>query len=451
MRNVQLIAVFIIGLLFLSCGTDPVTPPGNDSRYEQYGTPIASIPLIENIVMYEVNIRAFPNGNLQGVTERIDEIAALGVNVIWLMPIHPIGQINSVNSPYSVQDYKKVGSEYGTLDDLRALTDAAHARDIIVILDWVANHTAWDHPWISNADWYTQDGNGNIIHPPGTNWQDVADLDFGHPEMRLAMIDAMTYWVYEANVDGFRCDAADFVPFDFWEQALDSLTDLPGRNLLFLAEGARGDHFDAGFHLDFGWDWYGRVKGVFSGQPATGLFTTHQSEYSQIPAGRHKLRFTTNHDESAWDATPMTLFNGADGALAASVITTFMGGVPLIYGSQEVGRTANLPFFSNDPIDWNAHPDLRLAYEELMDVYTSSIVARRGTVTDHSTEDVACFSRSYLAEEMLVIVNVRGQSRQFAVPAQLQGGGWKNAFTDMPVAVDAQIALDGYGFLILVR
>ena len=195
--------------------TQPIT------GYQQYSTPFNSIPKTENIVLYEVNLRAFSSaGNLQGVIDRLDNIRSLGVNVIWLMPIHPQGQLNGVGSPYAVRDYKAVGSEYGTLQDLRRLTTLAHERGMAVIMDWVANHTAWDNPWIRNRDWYTQNNSGTIIHPAGTNWQDVADLNYAKADMRQAMIDAMQYWVLEANIDGFRCDYADGVPAFFLERGI---------------------------------------------------------------------------------------------------------------------------------------------------------------------------------------------------------------------------------------
>ncbi len=220
----------------------------NPLPYTDPDAPFAGVPATSDIAMYEINLRAFSaGGTFQGILPRLDSIKKLGINVIWLMPIYPIGQkkmIPPMGSPYSVKNYLEVNPELGTLDDLKNLVRESHKRGMAVILDWVANHTAWDNPWIENKSWYTQDGNGIIISPPGTNWLDVADLNYENDEMRTAMISAMKYWILNANVDGFRCDAADFVPFDFWKQAIDSLNKLPGRKLILLAEGARSDHFD---------------------------------------------------------------------------------------------------------------------------------------------------------------------------------------------------------------
>jgi glycosidase len=450
----QLLLFVFIFTFLLSCKKEEdvpiVAPPVvTDSSYKQYGTPFDNIPLTRDIIMYEVNLRAFStSGDIQGVINRLDQIKALGVNVIWIMPIHPIGEINAVNSPYSVKDFKAVSSEYGSLDDLRNLTDEAHAKNMAVIMDWVANHTAWDNEWINNESWYTQDGNGNIVHPPGTNWLDVADLNFANDTMRAAMIDAMKYWALEANVDGFRCDYADGVPFDFWEQAIDTIESIPNRDFVFLAEGNRSDHFDAGFDLNFSWDSYGKTKAVFDGQAASGLFSTHTSEYNSIPEGKHKLRFTTNHDESAWDSTPMVLFNGKEGAMAASVTSIFIGGVPLIYTGQEVGRLENVPFFSNAPINWDDNPDMLISYQEILNFYSQSELAKKGSNYYFPQTDVVCFKKILNSDELLMIVNVRNNPVNFSIPSSLIGTNWTNALTNATINFQTSLQLENYEYLI---
>lgn len=458
MKMISVRHLLFAGILLLAfaCEKDPappvINPPDPPDTYEQYGTPFDEVPSNDNMVMYEVNLRAFSQeGDLQGVIARLDEIKALGVNVIWLMPIHPIGAVNSVNSPYCVKDYKAVSAEYGNLESLRALTTAAHARGMTVIMDWIANHTSWDNPWITHRSWYTQDGNGNIIHPAGTNWQDVADLNFNTSAMRLAMIDAMRYWVLEANVDGYRCDYADGVPFDFWKQAIDSLHAIPNRNLILLAEGSRADHFNAGFDLNYAWDFYGAIKNAFSGQSAKGVFTTHTNEYNGVPAGKHLLRFTTNHDQSAWESTPMVLFNGKQGALAASVATIFLEGVPLFYTGQEVGRVNTVPFFSNDPINWNGNPDMLQAYKDMMGFYSQSDVARRGTNTDHSTNETIMFTKTLDAEQLLVLVNTHNAVVQTTVPDELANLSWTDALTGDTLQFGATVQMTNYQYIIARR
>jgi glycosidase len=443
-------------MLSFSCNKETSRPdpvvPADTLTYEQYGVPFEEVAEAADVIMYEVNLRALsPAPNLQGVIDKLDHIRSLGVNVLWLMPIYPIGTVNSVNSPYSVKDYKAVNPELGDLEDLRRLTDGAHARGMAVILDWVANHTAWDHPWISNKDWYTQDANGNIIHPPGTNWLDVADLNFSNQDMRNAMIDAMKYWLYEANVDGFRCDYADGVPQDFWKQAWDEIGAIPDRNFVLFAEGSRKDHFSAGFQLAFGWEFYGALKQVYNGQPVSRIFTAHANEYQNTANGKHWIRFTTNHDESAWDASPVSIFKGIDGALAASVVTIFTGGAPLIYGSQEVGTPHTIPFFSTSAIDWNANPAMLAAYRQLLQFYAASSASKYGELTVFPHNDVAAFSKKYLTEEVLVLVNLRSTPNNFVFPAALQGSQWVDVFTGNTIDLDESLALQAWEYLILER
>jgi len=437
----------LLFVLVVSCRkdfnpSDVITPGPPDG-------PFAGVPNTKDIIMYEINERAFSqSGDFEGITQRIDSIKALSVNVIWLMPIHPIGEINTVNSPYCVKDYLAINPEYGNLDDLKNLVKEAHKRDIAVIMDWVANHTAWDNPWITNTSWYTQ-VNGEIVHPPGTNWQDVADLNFSNAEMRLAMISAMRYWINDVLIDGFRCDAADMVPFSFWKQAIDSLEAIPDRKLILVAEGARADHFTAGFQLNYAWDFYNQLKNVFDGQGAGGLFITHNTEYNGIPAGKHKLRFTTNHDESAWDATPITLFNGENGAIAASVIAINLGGIPLIYSSQEVGRVNTLPFFSNSPIDWTLHPGMLSTYKQLLAYHSQSETVKTGNLTTYPNDQIAVFIKSSAEEDVLFLVNVRNVVVNYSPPADIQNKLWVDVFSNEPVSLAGEYTFDPYSYLIL--
>ncbi len=452
--TIQLILAFsIIG--FVSCQKDdaePDTPTNNDdeSKYTQYGTPFEDVPEKDDVIMYEVNLRAFSDdGDLQGVIDKLDHIQDLSVNVIWLMPIYPDGEVNSVNSPYCVRNYKAVGSEYGTLDDLRELTDEAHARGMAVILDWVANHTSWDNEWIENIYWYTRDDDGNIISPEGTNWTDVADLNYSNTYMMDTMVDAMMYWVYEANIDGFRCDYADGVPYGFWKRAWDTITSVPNRDFIFFAEGERDDHFDAGFDLNFGWGFYSSVLGVFEGDPVSDIFSAYTNEYNNLEEGKNWLHFTTNHDMSAWDGSPLSFFDGIDGALAASAVTIFTGGVPLIYGSQEVGTANTVPFFSNSTINWNSNPDMLEAYKKMFQFYSESNAARNGDNTYYPDNDIACFKKSYNNDDVVIIINMRNTAINYTVPTEINNKSWIDVMTQSNITLSGQLSLDPYEFYIL--
>ncbi|MFZ1705154.1 MAG: alpha-amylase family glycosyl hydrolase [Saprospiraceae bacterium] len=451
---VQKFLSLIVSLLLIwSCQKDQNVPNNIPSKYDQYGTPFTKMPNMDQAVMYEINLRAFSQGgDIQGITDRLSDLKALGVNIIWLMPIFEQGIERSINSPYSIKNYKTVSSEYGSLEDLRLLTTKAHEMGMAVILDWVANHTSWDHDWITeHSDWYSKDAQGNIIIPPGTNWSDVADLNFSVDAMKKEMYDALSYWVLEANIDGYRCDHADGVPYSFWQETIMELNKIPNRNLFFLAEGSRKDHFTAGFHLIYDWNFYTAAKNVWNSSSSNLLYNTHLSEYTNIPVGKCKLRFTTNHDESAWDASPITLFKGKSGALAASVATIFSGAVPLMYSGQEVGRAGTTPFFSKSPILWSANEDMLTTYRSLFALRASSSVLRKGVLINHVVNnDVLVWEKTLDNESALILINVRNKNIEVNLQPNLTGS-YKNALTNLDEMIELSFNLKPYEFRILVR
>lgn len=368
------------------------------------------------------------------------------------MPIYPIGVTNSFGSPYCVKDYRSVRTSLGTMQDFKTLVATAHQKGIAVILDWVANHTSWDNAWITqNPSWYSQNSSGTIIHPAGTNWNDVADLNFNNASMRLAMIDAMKFWVTETNIDGFRCDAADFVPYDFWVQANNALNAIPNKNLILLAEGNRTDHFSAGFQMNFAWDYLETEKNVFgpNQNSVANLFTTNTNEYVAVPIGKKKLRFTTNHDESN-HATPIAVYGGKNGAIAASVIAIYLQGVPLLYSGQEVGVSSPSTYNGSNTINWSDNPDMLLSYTNLLNFYSSSTTAKTGTLTNFSNTNVAVFQKSTTSQKVLVIVNSRSSSQSVMLPSELQGN-WTNALTNDAASLSASLSLTSFQYLILKK
>ena len=388
---------------------------------QQQATKTYAVPAPEDVVMYQVNPRVFAaESSFNAVAGQLDSIKQLGVNVVWLMPINEVGKEKSVNSPYCVKDYKAVNPEFGTLDDFKHLVQQCHAKGMSIIIDWVPNHTSWDNAWIINKDWYTQDENGNIISPPGTGWLDVADLNFDNQEMRLAMIDAMKFWVNETGIDGFRCDAVDFVPFDFLKQAVDSLRAMP-QPLLLLAEGKRKDHFDAGFDINYAWDFLETVRDVFlKDSSAVEILDVNRAEYDTIPTGKVKLRFTTNHDETM-KMSPIEEFNGERGSMAAFVATTYLHGGALIYGSQEVGYPHRIDFFRYVPVDWSSNNALRKEYEKLMQLYNEYPAIRKGSLITYPDEDVLVFEKYDEKDRFLILVNVRNSKKEIDCPEP-----WKN-------------------------
>ena len=416
----------------------------------QFGTPLQQIPSTEDVVMYEINIGAFSkNGNFSGIADRLDSIKSLGINTIWLMPIYPLGKVKSFGSPYCVMNYREVNPNFGTLNDLQNLVSQAHSRNMAVILDWVGNHTSWDNLWMVNKSWYSQDAGGNIISPAGTNWTDVADLNFDNAEMRQAMISAMKYWTLHANIDGFRCDAADYVPFDFWKQAIDSLHAMKSRNLILLAEGSRNDHFTAGFQMNYAWDFLATLKNVFVNKNNTSaIFSTNTAENAVLSGTQRKLRFTTNHDESG-TITPVELFGGKKGALAASVVAICLQGVPLIYCGQEAGVSSPLTYSTQKPINWTLNLDMTSAYKRLLGFYNSSAALRKGTLQTFGNNDVLVFSKKYLNENVLIMVNTRNQIIDYPVPGSLVSTTWTNVLNNGSYYLPSSVILDPFQYLIL--
>ncbi|MBQ9577353.1 MAG: alpha-glucosidase C-terminal domain-containing protein, partial [Muribaculaceae bacterium] len=360
----------------------------------------------------------------------------------------------SKNSPYSVRDYKAIAPEYGTVDDLRMLVESCHERGMGVILDWVANHTAWDNVWLQqHPDWYTHDENGNIIYPPGTDWTDVADLNYENKDMRAAMIDAMCYWVDSVGVDGFRCDVADQVPADFWKECIKTLraTAKP-RNLIMLAEGAKPDNFIAGFDLNYAWDFMRAINQVMAEGAKAGLLaTTDKNEYRDLEPGKYKLRFTTNHDE-ATKASPIKQYGGVRGSMAAFVATTMLHGGMLIYGSQEVGYPEPINFFKYVPVNWNANPSLRNEYKKLISIYNNHPSLRSSgkvTIYDDNQNNVLCLDRVLNNDNVLVMVNLRNESHSIEVPGMWRNRQVVNLMTSDEIQLGSVISLDPYEYMII--
>ena len=458
--------ILLCAVLFFSCSkssvpattttttTTTIIPPAGNF-YVQYGTPFNNVPDRQDVAIYQVNMRAFSaTGNFAGVIARLDSIKALGINTVYLMPIFPVGNLNSVNSPYCVKDYTAVSTEFGTLTDLRALVDGAHNRNMCVILDWVANHTAWDNPWIyAHRDWYLQDGSGNILSPPGTGWNDVAQLNFSNAGMRVEMIKYMKQWVYNANVDGFRCDYADGPPADFWQQAIDTMRNISTHKLLLLAEGNRSSNYSVGFDFNFGFSFYGILKGIYSSnQSVQTIDALNTSEYNTASNGQQIVRYTSNHDVNGSDGTPLVLFGGATGSMGAFVIAAYMKGVPMIYNGQEVGTPYRLVFpFTGADIDWSLNPSMKEEYKRIMAFRNSSIALRRANPASYSSADICAFTKTSGTDNVFVAVNTRNAVINYVLPAAVANATWTDAMSGAVVNLNTQITLQAYGYIVFKK
>jgi len=449
-------------LVLLSCSKShpvspvtPVTPPpttaiASDTLPAQYGTPFTGVPDPRDVTIYQVNMRAFSSThNLQGVINRLDSIKALGVNVIYLMPVYPVGVYKSVNSPYCIRSLDSVGTEFGTLTDLRNLVDGAHSRNMAVILDWVVNQTSWDHPWITqHPSWYLQNGSGVI--QPLTGYTDVAALNFANDSMRSAMIFAMKSWVYRANVDGFRCDFADNPPIDFWQQTIDTLRNITAHHLLLLAEGTRSANYGAGFDYNFGFTFYGNLLPIIQGSSVTLIDNANASEFVGTTGSQAIVRYLTNHDVDGSDGAPVTRLGGIPAANAAFVVVAYMKGVPFVYnGTEEAFPTAIVFPFTTVTINWGINPGVTTFYQQVIAFRDSSVAIRRGTLTSYDNNDVFAFTKTAGDSSVLVLVNLRNSAITYPVPAALQNTSWTDAFAGTAVTVGTQVSLTPYQYMVL--
>lgn len=419
----------------------------------QYGRPFAGVPESQNATIYQVNLRGFSQaGDFRGVRARLDSIKALGVNVLYLMPIYPIGKVRAVDSPFAVRDYTAVNPEFGTLADLRALVDAAHARGLAVMLDWVGNHTSWDHAWIqAHPDWYVHDANGRIVNPIPA-WKDIAQLNFQSPQLRAAMTNALRYWVFRANIDGYRFDYADGPPQEFFAGALANLRSIPGHKLLFLAEGDKKKYFfQTGFQLDYDFPFIQVMRRdiLAHGKSAKLLDSLNAAEYRNAPPAARMVRYTSNHDINSSEGPPQEMFRGERGAMATFVVAAYMRAVPMIYNGQEVGYAQRVPFMGpRKAIDWTPNPALTREYKQLIRLRNGSEALRNGQLATYSSDDVCAFTKTLGGEQVLVLANLRNAAVAYQLPAALGGTAWQNALAGPAPAPGRAFTLQPYQYVV---
>jgi glycosidase len=361
--------------------------------------------------IYEIFPRDFSAaGNFRGVTARLDDLQALGVNILWIMPIHPIGEKGrkgDYGSPYSIRDYYAVNPDYGTLQDFQALVAGAHQRGMKVIMDVVANHTAWDSVMMKHPDFYKQNAQGQVI-PPVPEWTDVAGLNYQNRDLRKYMIAMLKYWIQTADVDGFRCDVAYAVPTDFWEQARAELTRVKP-DLMMLAEASKPELLTNAFDLDYSWPLLATLDNVLRHDaPASDLRQTWKESLDQFPRGALHLRISDDHDEARAVAR-----YGVDGALAASALMFTLDGVPMLYNGMEVGdatESGDPALFYKLPIFWHPRerPPLRSIYHDLIELRRQYPALTSGQLIWLNNTDpakVISFMRQDDKDEFVVVIN----------------------------------------------
>lgn len=331
-------------------------------------------------VMYEVNLRQYSeSGTFEAFEKDIPRLREMGVDILWFMPIHPIGVKNrkgTMGSYYSIQDYKAVNPEFGDVEDFKRVVEKAHQVGMKVIIDWVANHSAWDANWINeHPEYYTKDSAGNII-PPNPDWSDVADLNYDNEGLRSAMIDAMKFWVETCDIDGFRCDVAGEVPMDFWDTAIGELRSI--KEVFMLAEWDE-PKMHSSFNVTYGWGYHHTLMEIGKGHYNIDSLRTYlENDLERYPDDAIRLRFNTNHDENSWKGTEEDLF----GPLSYNfqVLAYTAPGMPLLYSGQESGLDKQLEFFEKDVIDWKDYgqADFLSSLADLKHTYDVLLAADQG-------------------------------------------------------------------------
>lgn len=413
---------------------------------------------VRRAALYEVFVQDFSQaGNFRGVQEGLHRIRDAGANVIWLMPVHPIGvagRKGELGSPYAAKDFKAINPSYGTAADLKALVQAAHAESLKVILDWVPDHTSPDHPWVKeHPDWYFRDAKGQPSVPRDesgnlTDWTDVRQLDYGSADLRKAMTETMQWWLREYDLDGFRVDVAGFVPHAYWREALPALRASVKRPILLLAEWGTHEMHRSGFDLSYSWDSYKRLKGVWQGDSAAAWVRNEVADLDSMPKGGMRLRFTTNHDETAWDKTPVAIFGKGAGARAAYVAAALMPGRPLLYNGQEVESPQQLPLFSRMLVEWNqpGADSARAFYQRVLRLSRTQPALRTpdlALVQTTRPKDVIAYRRG----DVVVLVNPRDQAVRFTVKG-VKLAGLRDLLGGMPVPGNS-VTLPAHGVLVL--
>ena len=431
----------------VACGSDnddptPVTPgapvTGGDEKVEPASTEI----------IYEANPRFFAkNDALKDIENQLPRIAGMGCDVLWLMPIFEPGEVKSVGSPYCIKDYKKINPKFGTDADLKSLIGKAHSMGMKVILDWVANHTSFDNVWTnSNPERYKKDANGNIAAT--SSWGDVAQLDYSSASTVEGMIDAMEYWVKDFDIDGYRCDYAEGVPYAFWKEAITDIRNIDPK-LIMLAEGSKRELYDDGFDMIYDWNFAPAMAKAFGKGKISTFVHDARATITSLPEGKSILRYAFNHDvasENDFDK----YFGSADGVKAAYVLAAMLGGTPMIYSGMDAdGVRGKLSFFNYSPLNFSSaltadYAAIDVAYKETADV-------RGGSFADYSSGDVAGFTYKANGKTMLVVVNTAASSKSYRTPIQLTGEKMKELLSGSESQLPVTIDLDGYAYKVYLK
>ncbi|WP_420388112.1 alpha-amylase family glycosyl hydrolase [Roseivirga sp.] len=411
----------------------------------------------KDAVIYEANIRQHTQeGTFNAFAEDVPRIAAMGIDIIWLMPIHPISEKNkkgSLGSYYAVQDYKAVNPEFGTDEDFQNLVNTIHDNGMKAIIDWVPNHTGWDHVWtIDHPDYYNLTEEGNF-QPPVPDWSDVIDLNYDNPEMRAAMLDAMKYWITEFNIDGYRCDVAESVPTDFWNDVRPALDAI--KPVFMLSEGQEPEHHEKAFDMTYAWELMHLMRQVASGEEKPQVIKDmYARDFARYPEGYIKMNIVTNHDENSWNGTAEEFFGEGQSPWFVFAATTY--GMPLVYSGQEVNNTKRLEFFEKDPIDWSGGYVFSDLFQTLFKLKEDNPALWNGEaggslewITTSADDQVLAFKRVKDDHEVITMINVTDQPVEFTI--DMDYGPMQDVFGGENIVVGIQQSQPTNGYRVFSK
>jgi 1,4-alpha-glucan branching enzyme len=415
------ILILVTIAFFISCKTEMKKEELTQTKINSM-KPISDEAL-ENAVIYEANIRQYsPEGKFSNFIQDIPKLKELGVKIIWVMPIYPISNTKSkgsLGSYYAITDYTGVNPEFGTLEDVKTLVRRAHENGMYVILDWVANHTGWDHRWLKeHPDYYTKDANGQPIYPKGTDWTDVADLNYDNTEMRAEMLKDMIYWINQADIDGFRCDVAGMVPIDFWENTVTELKKI--KPVFMLAEAWEPDLMKNAFDMEYNWDLYHILNDIAQGKANIHKIDERMHRISEMyQKDDIMMNFLTNHDENSWNGTVKERLGDAANAMLA--LTYCAPGMPLIYSGQEYDLSKRLRFFEKDTISkvkghtWELMKKLGNLKNNNVALHGGKQAASYSKITTSEPNNVLVIERAKENKKVIYVANLSNHEVSFTM------------------------------------
>jgi len=426
------------------------------SEYVKLSHPLWS----KNATIYEVNIRQYtPEGTFLAFAKHLPRLKALGIDILWLMPIHPIGEKNrkgSLGSFYAVKNYLDVNPAFGSLADFKALVNQIHKLGMHIIIDWVANHSAWDNPLAKeHPEWYSKTTDGNFKPTPWYDWDDIIDFDYSQTALRKYMTQAMCYWVQETNIDGYRCDAAGFVPIDFWENVRSELDAI--KPVFMLAEWESRDLHKKAFDMTYAWSLWDKMRVAAQGKELAPLIEYLAHDANAFPKNAFRMTFTDNHDKNAWEGNSFANFG--DSLVAAIVLSAVVNGMPLVYSGQEAGLNRSLAFFEKDTIEWKTHEHAQL-YQKLFALKHQNKALWNGAwggemirIFNNQSDKILSFIRQKDGDSVLSIFNFSAEETKVNLQTENYAGSYIDWFTHKKITVDKtnSFTLKAWSFLLLTK